>query len=794
MLSPRWRKVFRDLWRSKSRTILVVLSVAVGVLSVGVILNMQHILNTSFERGFDETNAASAIIQTDTVDSALLESVGEIPGVIDAEGKHVLMSRFSVESGEWINMEITAVENFDAVQINRFESDSGAWPPPDGEILIERSALDVPELKHLNMGDSITIQALDGTQPALRVAGFAYDFNRTPSQGSGIVYGYVTTNTLPLLGTTADFNTLQLVVEDNRLTEHGVRAITAQVSTVIEKSGRPVYSVIIPPPGEHPLNGPISALLLLLGVLGAISLLASSFLVINTMSALLAQQVRQIGVIKAVGGRTSQLLGMYLVMVILLAVLALLIAVPLGMAGGIAFSSFLSRTLNLNVTSYTIAPVAVLAQVAVGLIVPLLAAFYPILSRTRITVHDAINDYGADVVRSPLMRGLTRLSQNASSLNRLALRNPFRRWGRLVFTLITLSLSGMLFISIMSVRESLFKSLDDATAYRGYDLRLDFNESYAAGEVIREAMAVPGVTRAEGFSFTPRALCDCDGDSQNISVFALSPSSAMFRPPVSEGRWLLPDDENSVVINTALQRDQSGIDVGDEIGVHIEGRETTVHVVGVFDEMMGTPGFYINLPYYTHLLGEDGRVNSVWITTQHHDEAAQNDALRTLETRFADAGWVVTASYTFTEWRSFLAFHFNIITVFLMVMAVILATVGGLGLMGTMSINVIERTREIGVLRAVGASNRAVLRVFIAEGIVIGLLSWAVSSVIAFPPGKHLSDAVGTTFLRVPLDYTFSLTGVLLWVVIVIVLAALASFLPAYRAARMSVHDVLAYE
>ena len=794
MLSPRWRKVFRDLWRNKSRTLLVVLSVATGVFSVGVILNTQHILNTNFERGFDETNATSAIIQTDAFDDDLVQSVRAVPGVTDAEGKHVLMTRFSVEPGEWINMEITAVENFDAVRINRFESDSGAWPPPTGEILIERSALDVSGLKNLDIGDSVIVQALDGTQPTLRVAGMAYDFNRTPSQGSGIVYGYVTFDTLPLVGTTTDFNTLHIVVDDNRLTEHGVREITDQVSMIIEQSGRRVYSVITPPPGEHPLNGPISALLLLMGVLGAISLLASSFLVINTSSALLAQQVRQIGVIKAIGGRTSQLLSMYLGMVMMLGLLALLVAVPLGIAGGIAFASFLAWALNLELTSYPIAPIGVLAQVAVGLLVPLMAAFYPILSRTRITVRQAINDYGSDVVRSRLMSGLTRLSQSASTPNRLALRNPFRRQGRLVFTLITLSLSGMLFISIMSVRASLFSTLDEGTAYRDYDIRLDFGESYPAEDVIREASAVSGVTRAEGFSFTSRAMCDCDGDSQNISVFAVSPSSTMFHPPASEGRWLLPDDENSVVINSALQRDQPSIEVGDEIQVHIEGHEATVRVVGVFDEMMGMPGFYVNLPYYAHLVGEDGRVNSVWITTEKHTAAAQNDGVKALETQFAEAGRVVTASYTFDEWRSFLAFHFNLITMFLMVMAVILAAVGGLGLMGTMSINVIERTREIGILRAVGASNRAVLRVFIAEGVVIGLLSWVVSSLIAFPPGKHLSDAVGITFLKVPLHYTFSLTGIMLWVLIVTILAALASFIPAYRAARMSVRDVLAYE
>jgi putative ABC transport system permease protein len=293
------------------------------------------------------------------------------------------------------------------------------------------------------------------------------------------------------------------------------------------------------------------------------------------------------------------------------------------------------------------------------------------------------------------------------------------------------------------------------------------------------------VTGVEGFNFTSRAICDCGGETQTINVFALSPNSAMLQPPASDGRWLQPDDSTNVVINSALER--KGVHLGDTLNARIDGHPTTVQVVGVFDELMGTPGMYVNQPFYTELVG-DG-INSVWITTD-----SETKTLNALETAFADRGRVVIASYTFSEWRSFLAFHFNLITVFLMVMAVILAAVGGLGLMGTVGISVLERTREIGILRAVGASNTMVMRLFIGEGVVIGLLSWLLASVLAFPPGKHLSDAVGTTFLKVPLNYTFSFAGVGLWIGIVVILAVLASLLPASRAARLSVRDVLAYE
>jgi putative ABC transport system permease protein len=127
-------------------------------------------------------------------------------------------------------------------------------------------------------------------------------------------------------------------------------------------------------------------------------------------------------------------------------------------------------------------------------------------------------------------------------------------------------------------------------------------------------------------------------------------------------------------------------------------------------------------------------------------------------------------------------------------MAILLALVGGLGLMGTMSINVLERTREIGVLRAIGAPNRGVAQVFILEGITIGLLSWFMGSLLAIPMSQGLNQALGDATMGTPLTYTYSLPGLWLWLVIVLLLSALASFIPARNASRLTVREVLAYE
>jgi putative ABC transport system permease protein len=114
--------------------------------------------------------------------------------------------------------------------------------------------------------------------------------------------------------------------------------------------------------------------------------------------------------------------------------------------------------------------------------------------------------------------------------------------------------------------------------------------------------------------------------------------------------------------------------------------------------------------------------------------------------------------------------------------------------MGTMSINVLERTREIGVLRAIGAPNRGVARVFIREGIAIGMISWGLGALLAYPLGKGLSDAVGLSVMGVPLNFAYSFTGLWVWLALVILLSAMASFIPARNASRLTVREVLAYE
>jgi putative ABC transport system permease protein len=137
---------------------------------------------------------------------------------------------------------------------------------------------------------------------------------------------------------------------------------------------------------------------------------------------------------------------------------------------------------------------------------------------------------------------------------------------------------------------------------------------------------------------------------------------------------------------------------------------------------------------------------------------------------------------------------FDVITKLMLAMAVLAAVVGSAGLMSTMSINVVERAREIGMMRAIGATSLAIVAIFVVEGVLIGALSWLLAVPLSYPGARLFSDMVGATLMELPLDFSYSTAGLAIWLVIVVVLSALASLWPALRATRVSVQESLAYE
>ncbi|HEY3341728.1 MAG TPA: FtsX-like permease family protein, partial [Anaerolineae bacterium] len=379
----------------------------------------------------------------------------------------------------------------------------------------------------------------------------------------------------------------------------------------------------------------------------------------------------------------------------------------------------------------------------------------------------------------------------------VSLRNTIRRKARLLLTLSTLTLGGAIFIGVLNLNTSFAIAIDDALGYFLSDVNVSLNRDYRIEQIQAIAMQVPGVSRLEAWSgATGQVLSDDKLSGVDVVMVAPPAGSTLIRPVITGGRWLLPEDDNAVVIGNHMITQRPDLKVGDDIIIKINMKEYTWHIVGIY-RLTGNasmPLLYANREYLARLMGNVGRATDFRIVTSRGDAQTQSLVAKQLQAALEGAGISVGGITTGAEQVELQKSSTNILVYFLLFMAVLIALVGGIGLMGMMSMNVLERTRELGVMRSIGASNGEVLRMVIVEGLLIGIISWLFGMLLAVPLAQMMDYAVGIAFLTLPLPFVFSMQGVLVWLVIVLVLSGLASILPALHAVRLTVHDALAYE
>ncbi len=469
-----WQKVCKDLLLSKSRTVLVILSIAMGVMAFSSIAGARETINRDLTGGHLAARPADITLYTTPFNERLVRSVARLPEVEAAAGARQIRVRVRTSDSDsgWQAMDLIAVEDFERMAVNIIQPQAGVWPPPARQLLLERNAVNMLKA---TTGDTLEIELPDGRRRTIEVAGLAHDASRVPPNIAGVAYGYVTLNTLPWLGISPTFDRLHIVAADTV----EVNTLAAQIERKVERSGGVVFWTVVAPPGEYPAKEFLDTILWLLGAVGLLALLLSAFLTVNTIQAILVQQVRQIGVMKAIGAKTHQVSAIYLRMVLIFGVAALLLALPLGVGGAQFLSRFIARQLNFEVTTWRQSPQVWASEIAAGLLVPVLAALYPVLHAAKVTVREALSDTGLSEPSSQFgMLDRLLLALNLPRPLRLSLRNTFRRRGRLALTLLTLALGGALFISVLTVRTSLLASLDESLRSQGYDVQVRLSQLY----------------------------------------------------------------------------------------------------------------------------------------------------------------------------------------------------------------------------------------------------------------------------------------------------------------------------
>lgn len=800
-----WTKIKADLLLHPARTLLAITSIAIGIFVVGTLLGMMDLELSQMDAAHRQSSPShiSLILRKDVP----LDSIKAIQSVPDVAAVDTL-TQFTVRyktpnNADWQLGTIVFRNDYKQQRYDQLTLLSGAWPKANN-LAVERLSMKAASLK---TDDSIQFETTNGavTMPIGGV--IRHPFVKPPKFG-GQLHFFIDAAIAPIFGIPENSFRQILVQITPPYNAYKARSVAAAIRTKLAEQHINVNATLLQNPEQHWGRPFFAGINLVLTVMAWASLALSSVLILNTVSAVITQQTDQIGIMKSMGGKCRTIARIYLSEVFVLAVLALLLAIPASLGAAYLSSRWLLDLFNIELNQFSYSNRALGFMVVGGLVAPLLASLWPIWHGASLTVREALASYGlgADYTRRGLSGWLeSKIINTLPTLYAVALGNLLRRKARLLWTQTVLIIAGVLFMIIMSLIASVNLTLDHELARSHYAVRLGFSTDQPSQQITSIVNSVPQTRGIEFWQRLPAELSQGKKrlrqvGSLGLQMIALPVSSQMYQPLIVAGRWFIPSDagQNVLVLNAATA-ELNGIKAGDSLEVTVAQHSSNWQVIGLYRWFAGS-GYAIE-PLYAPL----DTVQALTHNSKHYALALLSASISTLteEKSYADTlkkafqdhhiplDFYTTISTL--EQRQFAKNQFKPITGMLLGLASMIAAVGGIGLSGTLAIGVLQRTREIGVLRAIGARSATIFNLFMLEGFLHGILAWLISIPVAYLLAEPLAKKLGQIMLELQLDFVFSTLSVGLWLAIILSIVVVASYWPARYATRIVVRDSLNY-
>jgi putative ABC transport system permease protein len=803
------RKSFADVTRRKGRTLLVVLGIFIGVFGLTAINTAEDALFAALT--FSQSGQASQpniLLDVDHLDPALLPTLQSVAGVETVQYQTVFNTQWHVSQAPGhIPMGVISYPDLRHVPLTPFQLTSGRYPNA-GEIVMGYGDLG---LQSFAIGDTVTVDTPQGTAH-LRVVGLARTPGHNPA-ASGNGEGYMSDAGLQQLTAGTGLRP-EIAVKVQNQRHAGM--VASALQQVLLANGIAVNGNTISTGG--PTSSPTSAIagvFALLRILAIVAVVMSGFLILNTVTTLVAEQTAIIGTMKAAGGTRGKIIRGYLVSVGIYSLLATAPAIVLGVLGGNGLGSYLAGSVPIDIGPSVVQWWIVAVGLAVGFGVPLLAALLPLWNGTHISVRDALAAYG---VTTGSGNGPTaRLGQHLTWVSQtvwLGLRGVFRKRWRAALTLLTLTLAGASFLVVQITSASVAHAVSSVNANIAADVEVDTAQPVTLAQFRSQLSSVSNIQRVERYG--------ADGNLTThwgrMALLAFDPDTQLYRYQLTSGRWLANGETDTAVLSDeALAR--TGLHIGDTLTISDPGNsgaQVTLRIVGTVKQSVSDLGAigaivtsvsaYMQAGGFPVDVGSPGDASLTFlIQARDRSTSAVNqltDALDGLLNQGRNPGQtqqctqlcggggasvMLLSAETQHKQQSWF-----ILYALLYAVALIVGAVGVLGLANALTASVLERRREIGMLRAMGASSWRVGQVFWSEGLALGGIAWLAGGVVGLPLAYLFVHDFSQ--LVMPVDFVIDPAAFAVMLVAIVVIATLATLAPASRAAQIRVAEMLRYE
>lgn len=808
MFRSRWRKIFRDVWARKSRTILASTAIFVGVLGVVTLWSSGDLLISQLSKDLNEDEMAmqqafvSAPSGADVDNAAYLETLGAFPGVTRVEGRAVMPLAWKLPGEDKFHdaFVLAAWEPFDQIELQPMRVTGEGRYPVTGqkEIAVERRMAD---RQGLSVGDQLVLRVLggDGGEESWTITGLVFtpysSFTPAAAQVPGNASVFTTFEDGQYIAGFVGVNSFLVRYTDFATAEEQADRFYASIA--VETPYVPVFN-LVDNPAESLFITQVAAITNVLSMLGVIAMIVSGLLVANIINAVVGEQKRQIGVMKSLGATRWDNFTMYVGISLTYGVLGLIPGAALGAYLGSLMAQSLDELASTFVDGFSVSTSGIMIGVVMGLVVPFVAALIPVFLGTRVSILDAMTDTG---ISSNYGRGLLARAINIVPLptnTKQAISNVTRKKGRLLLTWLTLTMAIAAFMGVYSVFASFGGKLAEIFDAVGYEALVVPNERQPFEDI--RSVILDGVDGIEnvypgvGLAVEVEGYVSQQFGTPQLSMTGFDPSTDSFELGIESGTAWRDDPTREGIVLTFGVAKALGKNAGDTVTVAGQGRTVELEIIGIasfpFDQGFMEWQALARLVGSTTVTGEVApTLVMVQMAGAEPSSDQVSDFIDEVEETLLAAG--ISASFVNqVAVEEEVAQQIAVFGLLFEIAALVMAAVGAIGLLSTLSMAVFERQREIGVMRSVGASSFTVTSQFLTEGMMVGVTAWIAAAPLSYLLGLGLIAVLAFDIE----DIGYAPVALVIGLVGVVVITALASIGPSLGAARKTVSEILRYQ